>query len=81
MLICVVVFRLVHLLLLESGGLSIVGAKFFQAGEEAGGGYHDHEQTVAITTARGGPHGLAMAANPCGAGPVMWAVDTTGYSW
>ena len=81
MLICVVVFRLVHLLLLESGGLSIVGAKFFQAGEEAGGGYHDHEQTVAITTARGGPHGLAVAASPYCASPVLWATDTTGGPW
>jgi len=55
-----------------------VGAKFFQGKEAAS---HDHGQTVAITTAHGGPHGLAVAVGPSYADPALWAADTTGCPW
>jgi len=55
-----------------------VGAKFFQGKEAAN---HDHGQTVAITTARGGPHGLAVSAGSGCADPALWAADTTSCPW
>jgi len=81
-------YSVVIVFVLEWQGISylekrrgIVGAMSFQKGKEARGASHDHGQTVAITTARGGPHGLAVAASPYCASPVLWATDTTGGPW